>query len=232
MRSVGIAVSALGASVVAAPVATGEIVYTPIPNQSYNFGIGVYNPDDPFSLNSVYVTSGNQPIESDIFTFTFAAHMVPIFYNARSLRFNFIYDNTNIEVLHATPLNVNGIWNFDNYGSLTDIWPNPSSGTASVSSLFQSIGEGSAVNMVTSSIVPFFRVQLHVKDAPESHVGFFGITQMTLVSNTFALTLFPADFAYFGGAIHSGVPAPGGAWVLLAGLSGIGGATARRRRRN
>jgi hypothetical protein len=230
MKRAGIAVCALAASVVAAPAATGDIVYTPIPNQSYEFGIGLYDPSNPNVLNSVYVTSGNQPIESDIFTFTFAAHMVPIYYNAQSLRFNFIYDNTNIEVLHATPLNVNGIWNFDNYGSLTDIWPNPSSGTTGVSSLFQSIGAGSAVNMVTSSIVPFLRVQLHVKDAPESHVGHFGITQMTLVSNTFALTLTPARFDYFGGTIHSGVPAPAGAWVLLAGLSGIGGGLMRRRR--
>jgi len=212
------------------PVALADIVYTPIANQTYDYGVGLYNPDNPNVLNSVYVTSGNQPAGSDIFTFTFAAHMKVIFYNAESLRFNFIYDNTNIEVLHATPLNVNGIWNFDNYGSLTDIWPNPSSGTTGVTSLFQSIGAGSAVNMVTSSIVPFFRVQLHIKDAPESHVGFFGITQMTLVSNTFALTLVPGDFNYFGGTIHSGVPAPAGAWVLLAGLSGIGGALTRRRR--
>jgi hypothetical protein len=230
MRRAGIAVCALAVTVVAAPVATGDIVYTPIPNQTYEYGIGLYDSKNPNFLNSVYVTSGNQPIESDIFTFTFAAHMVPIFYNTRSLRFNFVYDNTNIEVLHATPLNVNGVWNIDNYGSLTDIWPNPSSGTTSVSSLFQSIDGGSAVNMVTSSVVPFFRVQLHIKDAPESHVGFFGITQMTLVSNTFALTLFPADFNYFTGAIHSGVPAPAGAWVLLAGLSGLGGALTRRRR--
>jgi hypothetical protein len=83
---------------------------------------------------------------------------------------------------------------------------------------------------VTSSIVPFFRVQLHIKDAPESHIGIFGITQMTLVSNTFQLTLTPARFDYFGGVIHSGIPAPAGAWVLLAGLSGIGGALTRRRR--
>ncbi|MHC4141664.1 MAG: VPLPA-CTERM sorting domain-containing protein [Planctomycetota bacterium] len=211
-------------------MATGDIVYTPIPNQTYNFGIGLYNPGNPNVLNSVYVTSGNQPIESDIFTFTFAAHMVNIFYDASSLRFNFIYDNTNIEVLHATPLNVNGIWNVDNYGSLTDIWPNPSSGTISVSSLFQSVGTGPDVNMVTSSIVPFFQVQLHIKDAPESHVGLFGITQMTLVSNNFTLTLTPDDFAYFGGRIHSGVPAPAGAWVLLAGMLGIGGALTRRRK--
>jgi hypothetical protein len=212
------------------PLATADIVYTPI-SPTYDFGIGLYNPADPNVLNSVYVTSGNQPIESDIFTFTFAAHMNLIYYNAESLHFNFIYDNTNIEVLHATPLHVNGIWTSDNYGSLTDIWPNPSSGTTGVSSLFQSIGIGSAVNMVTSSIVPFFRVQLHVKDAPQSHVGFFGITQMTLVSNTFALTLLPADFNYFTGQIHSGVPAPAGGWVLLAGLSGVGGAMSRRRRK-
>jgi hypothetical protein len=215
---------------VAAPLATADIVYTPINSGFYEYGIGLYDPSNPNALNSVYVTSGNQPIESDIFTFTFAAHMVPIFYNARSLHFNFIYDNTNIEVLHATPLNVNGIWIVDNYGSLTDIWPNPSSGTVNVSSLFQSIDTGSAVNMVTSSIVPFFRVQLHIKDAPESHIGIFGITQMTLVSNTFQLTLTPARFDYFGGVIHSGIPAPAGAWVLLAGLSGIGGALTRRRR--
>ncbi|MHC4079985.1 MAG: VPLPA-CTERM sorting domain-containing protein [Planctomycetota bacterium] len=212
-------------------MATADIVYTPISSADYAFGIGLFNPDDPFTLNSVYVTYGNQPIGSDTFTFTFAAHMVPIYYNARSLHFNFVYDNTNIEVLRATPLNVNGIWNLDNYGGLTDIWPNPSSGLISVSSLFQSIDTGSAVNMVTSSIVPFFQVQLHVKDAQESHLGFFGITQMTLVSNTFNLTLFPVDFNYFGGMIHSGVPAPAGAWVLVAGLSGIGGAITRRRRR-
>ena len=230
MRRAEIAVCALAASVVAAPVATGDIVYTPIPNQSYSFGIGLYDPSNPNALNSVFVTSGNQPIESDVFTFTFAAHMVAIFYNAQSLHFNFIYDNTNIEVLHAMPLHVNGVWNIDNYGSLTDIWPNPSSGTTSVASLFQSIGTGSAVDMVTSSIVPFFRVQLHIKDAPESHIGLFGITQMTLVSNTVAVTLFPDNFNYFGGTIHSGVPAPAGAWVLLAGLSGLGGALKRRRR--
>ena len=90
MRSVGIAVCALAASAVAAPLATGDIVYTPIPNQTYEFGIGLYDPNNPSALNSVYVTSGNQPIESDIFTFTFAAHMVPVYYNAESLRFNFI----------------------------------------------------------------------------------------------------------------------------------------------
>jgi hypothetical protein len=218
-------------SVAAAPVATADIVYTPINIGDYDFGIGLYNPSEPFALNTVYVTSGNQPVGSDVFTFTFAAHMVPIFYNAQSLRFNFVYDNTSIEVLHAMPLNVNGVWNIDNYGSLTDIWPNPSSGTTSVSSLFQSIGEGSAVNMVTSSIVPFFQVQLHLKDAQASHLGFFGITQMTLVSNTFNLTLLPADFNYFGGVIHTGVPAPAGAWVLVAGLSAMGGALTRRRRR-
>ena len=34
------------------------------------------------------------------------------------------------------------------------------------------------------------------------------------------------------GPVIGGVPAPAGAWVLLAGLSGIGGAMTRRRRRN
>ena len=56
--------SSLAASVVAAPVATGDIVYTPIPNQTYEFGIGLYDPSNPNMLNSVYVTSGNQPAGS------------------------------------------------------------------------------------------------------------------------------------------------------------------------
>ena len=52
---------------------------------------------------------------------------------------------------------------------------------------------------------------------------------MTLVSHTWALTLFPESFAYFGGAVHE-VPEPSTAMVVGGGLAAIGGGVLRRRR--
>jgi hypothetical protein len=216
----------------AAPSATADIVYTPISPNTYGFGIGLYDPANPFSLNSVYVTSGNFPGTSDSFVFTFAAHMVSIFYNVESLHFNFVYDNRLIEVVGARPVHPPGTppWVFNNYDDFQ--WPNPSGGIVSVSTLFQSMGAGTTfMPMNTTSIVPFFQVTLHLKQAPPSQVAFFGITRMTLVSHTFALTLTPASFNYFNGAIHAGIPAPATLWLFAAAMSGLGGGVVRGRRR-
>ena len=214
--------------------AFGVLTYTPQP-ANHNFGIGVYNPNDPGTLNTLSINSDTiRP--SDTFVVTFAAHMVAIFYNTESMHFNFIYDNSTIEVLGAAPVHAAGVWATNNYSGFS--WPNPSSGIVSVSTLFQSAGAGTNfISMPTSAIVPFFQVAMHVKEgAPVSQAGFFGITQMTLVSHTFALTLFPGDFAYFNGDIHPHREVPGAipepATMTLVGgcMASLMGVLIRRRR--
>lgn len=212
----------------AGTAAQAEIIYTPQDPATYDFGIGLYNPADPCTLNSVFVTSasGGGAFTSDYFTFTFAAHMDAIYYAAQSLHFSFGYDNDSIEVIGAWPM---GGWYFNNYSGMT--WPNPSGGWISVTSLTQSMGTGtSCVYMGTSAVVPFFQVMLHVKDAQTSHINGFGISAMTLVSHLYAITLFPPDFKYFSGAIHE-VPEPASMTLLLGGVAGLAGRAVRRRRR-
>lgn len=213
----------LGVLMAAAPAMAG-VTYTPIP-ATYPFGIGLYNPANPAALNTVYITGAGP---SDTFVLTFAAHMNAIFYNTEFMHFNFVYDSDCVDVLGARPVNANGVWVADNYS--TFVWPNVSSGYISVFSLAQSAGVNSAfVSMPTSSIVPFFQVTLHAKGAMASHVGLFGITQMILVSHTFALTLFPSSFAYGLGAIHH-VPEPSTLTLIGGALAAVAGGVIRRRR--
>lgn len=228
----------------AATPAMAVVTYTPQPSSGFNFGIGVYNPNDPTSLNTVYVDSGSGLGQSATFVVTMAAQMNAIFYNTESLHFSFLYDNSMIEVLHARPVAPVGgpQWATNNYSSIT--WPNPSSGITGYINLTQSMGTGTTyMPMNTGAVVPFFQATLHIKDVPTaSHVAPFGITippytpgggygvGMTLVSHTYALTLTPLDFSYFGGEIH-GVPEPSMAMLLVGGGAACAGGWARRRRR-
>jgi hypothetical protein len=222
-----------------APLAMAEVLYTPQDPANFDFGVGVYNPNDPGSLNTVYVTSGSGLRPSDTFQVTMALQMNAIFYNTEALHFSFIYDNSAIEVLHANPV---GGWLNNNYNSLS--WPNPSSGITGYVSLAQSMGTGTSfISMPTGAVVPFFHATLHIKPGAQlSQVAQFGITippytpgagfsvGMTLVSHTFALTLPPTAFNYFGGAIHT-IPEPTSMSLLGAGVAVLGGGLLRHRRR-
>lgn len=227
-----IVVLVAGLMAAAATPAMAVVTYTPQDPSGFGFGIGVYNPNDPSSLNTVYVDSGSGLGTSATFVVTMAAQMNQIFYNTESLHFSFLYDNSMIEVLHARPVAPAGgpQWATNNYSSIT--WPNPSSGIVGYTTLTQSMGTGTAyMPMNTGVVVPFFQATLHIKDVPTaSYVAPFWIGAMTLVSHTFALTLTPYDFAYFGGEIH-GVPEPSMAMLLAGGGAVCAGGWARRRRR-
>jgi len=201
--------------------ALGDITYTPIDPATYGFGVGLYDPANPAYLNSVFV---DPAYLSDEFTFTFAIHCNDIYYNAQALHFAFGYDNSSIEVLHATPL---GGWTMSNYESMT--WPNPSSGWVELESLTQGFTVYSDYEVYdTSAIVPFMQVRLHVKSDQMSQINNFGVIAMSLISHTYALTLTPLDFIYGMGAIHE-VPEPS-SMLLLGGIAAatVGGVVRRR----
>ena len=157
----------------AAP-ALGEIVYTP-QTPDYAFGVGLYNPQDPGSLNTVYVTSDSGAAVSDQFVFTFAILCNYIYYNAESLHFSFLYDNSSLEVVHARPM---GGWTDNNYEGTS--WPDPGTGITGYITLWQGFTQSTSYEPYdTAAVVPFFQVTLHVKDAVESHVNRFGIASVS-----------------------------------------------------
>lgn len=216
--------AALLALLAVAPV-FASVTYSPLA-ESYAFGVGLYDPTNPNDLNSVHVSG--EPASQRL-VFTFAAHMNQIYYNAQSLHFNFVYDNSCVQVLGARPVNGNGVWANNNYQFF--VWPNFSNGFIRVFSLQQHAPSNPGfVAMPTSLVVPFFQVSLRVKPGMAGHSGLFGITQMTLESHTFALTLFPDDFEYGLGTIQH-IPEPSGLLLLTSGCAALGCATLRRRER-
>ena len=119
MKKIATILVAAAIMVAARPVKAG-VIYTPIaPPPGAEFAVGLVDPGNPGTLNTVYVTSGNGAFTSDTFVFTFALHNLgplggpPL--AAFGLHFSFFYNNNSIEVLHAAPL---GFPN-SNYGSIS-----------------------------------------------------------------------------------------------------------------
>jgi len=223
-------------ALLAAP-AMAEFQYTPQP-----FGdltIGIINPANPGTLNTLYVTSGSGLMQSDTFQVTFGIHVqnAPIHaygYQVSSfyLHFNFLYDNSSLEVLHAHHLPP---WQFSNYASDTN-WPNPSAGITGFSTLqnYSTTGSGyyySPVQLPQSVVMPFFQATLHVKSAVQSQVNWFGITNMTVpskwcIASSPIFDLTPAMFTYYNGNVHE---APEPATAIMGGFALLLGGLLRRR---
>ena len=100
--------------VVAASPAMAAIVYTPQPLTG-QATVGLIDPNNLGTLNTVYVTSGSGAGPSDTFVFTFGIHFTfsPL---ATGYNFKFAYDNNSIEVLHAN--NVHPTFSLNNFVSL------------------------------------------------------------------------------------------------------------------
>ncbi len=217
-------------ALMASPVMAG-IVYTP-QSLGGDSTIGLIDPDNPGTLNTVYVTSGSGgAAQSQSFVFTFGMHLTQQ-QVISGQHFSFWYDNSSIEVLHAN--NVHPLFPWSNFASLgqtiTDpagIWPNPSSGIVIVDSLLLNASTP-FFNQPASSIVPFFQVTLHVKSAQQSQMNSFAVGAMTVTSDGVPKVT-NDQFAYHGGRIHE-VPEPSSAILLGAGVLAIGGGISRRRR--
>ncbi len=217
-----IAVAALLGMLFATP-AMASIVYTPQPETGDYGDVGLVDPGDSVgSINTVFV---DPAYFSDVYEFDFAIHMSSIWYNASLIHFSFAYDNSSIDVLGASPI---GGWtenNFDNYD-----WPHSGIGEIVVNSLTMGFTQSSNYEpFATSSVVPFLHVTLHVNSSAFSALNDFGVVAVELVSHTYALTLLPGDFAYFGGTIHE-VPEPATATLLFGGIAALMGGVIRRRR--
>lgn len=208
--------------------ALADIIYTPVDEAQLPLlgDVGLYNPADPFSINTVLV----DPAEySDILVFQFAMHMTDIYYNAESIHFSFMYDNSSLDVVGMHPIRPTGDpWahNYETYD-----WPASETGVVVVNSLIQNFPEQSMFEAFgTSFPVPFMQVTLHVNSAQYSALNAFGIVAMSVVSHDYALTLTPVDFAYHGGVVHE-VPEPATAMLLFGGVAAVMGGVVRRRRR-
>jgi hypothetical protein len=223
MSYLALVVVLMGASPVLA-----NLVYTPKtggPNS-----IGLLDPANPGTLNTVYVTSGSGAMQSNVFVFDFGLH-IDRFFDAEFLHFSFLYDNSSIEVWHAQPL---GPWSTSTYGTQpADWWPNPSSGIVVVPSLHNGFLQSTSFQpMDPSAVYPFFRVTLHVKSAHLSQLNDFRVTHMTAKHHFISTsTIGPAMWTYWGGRIHE-VPEPTTAMLAGAGVAVVGGRVVRRRRRS
>jgi hypothetical protein len=203
--------------------ALADINYTPLA-ETYDFGVGLYNPADPGTLNDVYV---DPAYLSDTFVFTWAIHCADIYYNAERIHFTFGYDNSSIEVVHMSPL---GGWEWSSYENI--LWPTSvPGGWIEVDSLSQGFDVTTNYEPYdTTAIVPFMQVTLHVKSDTPSQVNMFGVVAMSLISHSYALTLTPASFVYGMGAIHE-MPEPSSLMLLGGALAAMAGGFIRRGRR-
>lgn len=232
MKRYTLSFALVGLLVGVSPALAG-VVYTPVPiGPTSGNSIGLIDPNNPGTLNTVYVTSGSGALLSDTFVFTFGLHL-DRFFDAEWLHFGFLYDNSSIEVLHAQPVGQDSLgqpWRGDNYGSATD-WPDLSSGLIIVSSLSQNMGTQSSFFVMDPSVVyPFFQVTLHVKSAHLSQLNVFGVNTMTAKHHFITTDIIgPGMWTYWGGVIHE-VPEPTTALLLGAAVAVAGGRVVRRRR--
>ena len=230
----------LAAGALLAMPAMAEFQYTPIDMVGANT-IGIYHDG---VLNDLYITSDSGLPQSATFVVTFGIHLdnAPIFaygaYPHRShyLHFNFLYDSSSLEVVHANHL---APWMNSNYGSQAGIWPvaTASPWTTGLTTLQQyniTTPTGQyydPVDMFQSSIFPFFQATLHVNSAVASQLNWFGITVMTIPNSYYGvspgdLDLTPGMFQYGEGWVHE-VPEPS-SMVGLIGLALVAGGLVRR----
>jgi hypothetical protein len=213
--------------------ASADPVYTPVPagGASDHYTIGLYNPDDPGTLNTVYIEGE----ASDSFVLTFAIHCDTFWYMDR-LHFSFMYDNAGIDIVDARPL---GGWQANNYDNRD--WP-ASSLPVAVASLQQSMTVSSSFVTYSSAsdIMPFLQLTLHINSSNFSELYPFGIYVpefvsgltgygMTLESGAYSINVMPHEWRYFGGVVHE-VPEPSSLFLLGAAAAGLVGGYVRRRR--
>ncbi len=213
-----IAVVALLGMLSATP-ALADIVYTP-QDVTLDFGdIGLYDPANPDSINTVMV----DPAEfSDTFQFVFAMRMRGASWWLNNLHFSFAYDNSSLDVIGATPL---GGWDYHNYGAY--VWPASGTGDIVATSLRQGMSSSGTIFFGPDVVVPFLQVTLHVNSAQFSALNDFGVVDM--VAQSSMMTVSHGDFDYYGGTIHE-IPEPATATLLIGGLAALMGGVVRRRR--
>ena len=223
------------AGFVAAPV-MGDLIENTVPkavpeSDMNTIGVYLYGSIIPMDLKVAQAPSDNVVV-------TFGWHWPGPTDNLHQIQFDFLYDNSEVEVVGTAPMGafVGQAGNMD-WGDT--VFPNPSSGMQSVS-LWGNPASGTGF-LATSGVYPFLQVELHMKNglhedsANDVMIG----TTLKLLASHIATDSYPPYTSYWWSYNYApeenyGIdyfPEPSSMALLAVGLLTMGGGLRRRLRR-